>query len=312
MKSKYKTGSVMLCDFFIKRKHFFLTIFSMLLIFVSCSCAQAPSFGEREDRGLLQFREIDEASGIAASRKDIGILWTHNDSGDSARIFAINTHGKHLGIYHIEGITNRDWEDIEVGPGPVSGKEYIYIAEIGDNFAQYNTKYIYRVPEPDVDTNQSAVYATLKNCDIIKFKYPDGPRDAETLIVDPLTKDIYVVSKREKKVNVYLLKYPQSLKDTITIKYMLTLPFTMVVAGDISFNGKEILLKTYSSVYYWKRSKGQSVAEALTNKYYTLPYIREPQGEAIGWSYNADGYYTTSEEGDSHVRAHLYFYPRLK
>ncbi len=302
----------MLYDFFIKRKHYLLTIFSLLLIFVSCSSAQAPSFGQREDKGLLQFNEIIEASGIASSRKNIGVLWTHNDSGDSARIFAINTHGKLLGIYHIEGAKNRDWEDIEVGPGPAKDKEYIYISETGDNDAKYKKKYVYRVPEPVVDTNQAPVYEILKDCDKITFKYPDGPRDAETLIVDPLTKDIYVVSKREKNVNVYLLSYPQSLDNTIKIKYMLTLPFTMIVGGDISYNGEEILLKTYDSVNYWKRDSGQSVAEALKNKYYTLPYIREPQGEAIGWSYNADGYYTTSENENMDTPAHLYFYSRLK
>ena len=302
----------MLCHFFIKRKHFLLTIFPFILIFVSCSNAQAPSFveGQPQDRGILQFREINEASGIAASKKNIGILWTHNDSGDSARIFAIDTHGKLLGVYHIDGVTNRDWEDIEVGPGPENGEEYIYISETGDNLAQYSTKYVYRVPEPKVDSNQTTVYATLKGCEIITFKYPDGPRDAETLLLDPLTKDLYVVSKREKHVNVYLLSYPQSLTDTKTIKYMLTLPFTMVTGGDISYNGEEILIKTYDSVYYWKKNAGQSVTEALKNKYYTLPYFHEPQGEAIGWSYNADGYYTTSEETELRIPAHLYFYPR--
>lgn len=304
----------MLYDFLIKRKLFLLTIFSLFQLFVSCSNAQAPSFseGHPEDRGILQFNQINEASGIASSKKNIGVLWTHNDSGDSARIFAVNTHSKLLGIYHIEGVTNRDWEDIEVGPGPVSGEEYVYISETGDNSAQYNTKYIYRVPEPDVDTNQATVDTTLKGCEIITFKYPDGPRDAETLLLDPITKDLYVVSKREKHVNVYLLSYPQSLTDTITIKYMLTLPFTMVTGGDISYNGEEILIRTYDSVYYWKRNSGQSVTEALKNKYYTLPYFREPQGEAIGWSYNADGYYTTSEETEFLIPAHLYFYRRLK
>ena len=302
----------MLYDFCIKRKHFLITIFPLFLIFVSCLSAQVPSFGPSEDKGLLQYEQINEASGIAASKKNIGVLWTHNDSGDSARIFAINTHGKLLGVYHIDGITNRDWEDIEVGPGPISGKEYIYISETGDNDAKYKKKYIYRVPEPVVDTNQTNVYETLEDCDVITFKYPDDPRDAETLIVDPLTKDIYVVSKREKNVNVYLLSYPQLLDKTVTTKYMLTLPFTMAVGGDISYNGKEILIKTYDTVYYWKRNTGQSVADALKDKYYTLPYVREPQGEGIGWSYDADGYYTISEESELHIPVHLYFYPRSK
>jgi hypothetical protein len=287
----------------------------ILLLFILSSAkaifGQAPLFGPPQDKGLVEFSEINEASGIAPSRKNIGVLWTHNDSGDSARIFAMNTHGEHLGIYYIKGATNRDWEDIAVGPGPVDNENYIYIAETGDNFAQYDTKYIYRVPEPDVDSNQAPVYSILKNFDVITFKYPDGPRDAETILVDPLTKDIYIVTKREKNVKVYLASYSQSLKDTITVEYVLTLPFTMIVGGDISYNGEEILLKTYDSVYYWKRKPGQSVAQAFKGKYYKLSYIREPQGEAIGWSYNANGYYTVSEE-ETEIPAYLYFYPRLE
>jgi hypothetical protein len=291
------------------RKSYILLLF--ILSFAKITTGQAPLFGPRQDKGLVEFDEINEASGIAASKKNIGVLWTHNDSGDSARIFAMNTHGKHLGVYYIKGATNRDWEDIAVGPGPVDDENYIYIAETGDNFAQYDTKYIYRVPEPDVDSNQAPVYSILKNFDVITFKYPDGPRDAETILVDPLTKDIYIVTKREENVKVYLASYPQSLKDTIIVEYKLTLPFTMIVGGDISYNGEEILLKTYDSVYYWKRKTGQSVAQALKDKYYKLPYIREPQGEAIGWSYNADGYYTVSEE-ETEIPAYLYFYPRLE
>src|SRR3989304_295086 len=204
----------MLYEIFIKRKHSFLSIFFLLFLFASCSSAEKPSFGPREDKGLIQYDEINEASGI---------------------------------------------------------------------------------------------FARLKNCDVITFKYPDGPRDAETILVDPLTRDIYIVSKREEEVNVYVASYPQSLKKTIIVKYMLTLPFTMIIGGDISYNGQEILLKTYDSVYYWKREAGQSVIQALTNNYYSLPYIREPQGEAIGWSHNADGYYTTSEE-EKNIQAHFYFY----
>lgn len=295
----------------LSKRNIVLKIIFFLLTTYTSSIAQEPLFGQPEVRGLITFDEINEASGIAASKINIGVLWTHNDSGDSARIFAMNIHGEHLGVYRIEGVTNRDWEDIEVGPGPDENKNYIYIAETGDNFAQYETKFIYRVPEPDVDSNQAPVYATLKNCDVITFKYPDGPRDAETILVDPLTKDIYIVSKREKNVRVYLARYPQSLKDTIIIKYMLTLPFTMIVGGDISYNGEEILLKTYDKVYYWKRKPEESVAQTLKDKYYNLPYIHEPQGEAIGWSYNANGYYTVSEE-ETEIPAYLYFYPRLK
>ncbi len=282
---------------------FFTTNYSVI--------AQAPSFGPREDKGLIEFNQIDEASGIAASKKNQNVLWLHNDSGDSARIFAINQNGKHLGVFSLTGVANRDWEDISVGPGPNPAKDYLYIAEIGDNLAQYDMKYIYRISEPQVNAYQQPVYVTLGNPDIIKFKYPDGPRDAEALFIDPLTKDIYIISKRENNVRVYLLSYPQSLKDTLTPEFITELPVTQIVAGDISFDGREILLKDYDNIYYWKREINQSVAEAfIQNQFYNLPYIREPQGEGICWSFNADGYYTVSEE-PLNIPAHLYFYPKV-
>jgi hypothetical protein len=291
-----------------KKSYIFLLF---ILSFFKTTLGQAPQFGLQQDKGLLELSDITEASGIAASRKNIGVLWIHNDSGDTARIFAVNTHGKHLGVYYIDGITNRDWEDIAVGPGPVSGENYIYIAETGDNDAIYDMKCIYRFQEPNIDLKQTPLTAAIKNIDIIKFRYSDGPRDAETILVDPLTRDIYIVSKREEKVKVYAATYPQSLRDTIIIKDVLTLPITEIVGGDISHDGKEILLKTYDTVYYWKRNAGQSVTQSLSNSYYTLPYLREPQGEAICWSYNADGFYTTSEEA-MEIQAHLYFYPRKR
>ena len=105
-----------------------------------------PAFLARTDLGLLQSPLLTEASGIAASRPYPGVLWTHNDSGDPARVFALNAHGEHLGIYTIAGASNRDWEDIATGPGPEPGRSYLYIGEIGDNSAVYVTKYIYRLP----------------------------------------------------------------------------------------------------------------------------------------------------------------------
>ncbi len=283
---------------------------SLIITIAFTLFAQAPSFGPREDRGLIEFAAINEASGIAASKKNINVLWTHNDSGDSARIFAMNNNGEHLGVYTIENAVNRDWEDISVGPGPDENENYIYIGEIGDNLAQYDLKYIYRIPEPVVDENQSPVNISLGSADVIKYRYPDDLRDAETIMLDPLTKDIYIVSKREDNVRVYLAAYPQSLTDTLTLQHIATLPLTQISAGNISFDGKEILLKNYDSVYYWRRDLQQSIAEVLTNnQYYLLPYTREPQGEAICWSYNADGYYTISEEV-LNIQAHLYFYPR--
>jgi len=270
-----------------------------------------PIFGDRIDLGVIEYTPINEASGIAASRKNPGVLWTHNDSGDPNRVFAFNTHGEHLGVYYIDGAGALDWEDMAVGPGPGSGVQYLYIGDIGDNLSQRELKYIYRVPEPDVDSNQTPIDTTIYGTEIITYKYPDGKRDAETVMVDPLTKDIYVVSKRENNVRVYRAQYPQSITDTLILEHKVTLDSTQITGGDISPSGLEILIKTYFNIFYWYREPGQELWDALANEPLIVPYVWEPQGEAVGWEpKDSAGYYTISEERLG-IPAHLYFYPRL-
>jgi hypothetical protein len=291
-------------------KFFLLTIFILSSVDAQEKFSD-PIFGDRIDLGLIEYDPIYEASGIAASRKNPNVLWTHNDSGDPNRIFAFNTRGEHLGIYFIDGAGARDWEDMAVGPGPDSGKQYLYIGEIGDNNSQHELKYIYRVPEPDVDSNQTPVDTTIFGTEVITYIYPDGRRDAEAIMVDPLTKDIYIVSKREDSVRVYCAAYPQSVTDTLTLEYVATLNLTQVTGGDISPSGFEILIKTYINIYYWYREPGHELWEAFANPPLLVPYIPEPQGEAVGWEpVQVGGYYTTSEELGG-IPAHLYFYPRL-
>jgi len=115
---------------------FAFTVFAFMI--GSSSYATETDFGNQVDLGLIGYDAISEASGIAASRSNPDVLWTHNDGGDSPRLFAFNTQGKHLGVYSIAGVSNRDWEDMAIGPGPIDGQQYLYIGEIGDNDAQYD------------------------------------------------------------------------------------------------------------------------------------------------------------------------------
>jgi hypothetical protein len=293
------------------------TLKLLLLIVLILSSVDAqenfldPIFGNRIDLGLIEYDQINEASGIAASRKNPGVLWTHNDSGDPNRVFAFNNHGQHLGVYYIDGAGARDWEDMTVGPGPDSGKQYLYIGDIGDNIAQFDIKYIYRVPEPDVDSNQTPIVTTLYGTEVIAFKYPDGIHNAETLMLDPLNKDIYIVSRSLSSSKVYRAPYPQSTTDTLLLEYKITLDSTRYTGGDISPSGFEILIKTYFNIFYWYREPEQELWEALAVEPIIVPYIWESQGEAVGCEPKEfGGYYTISEERLA-IPAHLYFYPRL-
>lgn len=293
----------------INRLDLFFIVLVLVLALSLISYSDGPNFTDMVDLGLIENDDLSEASGIAMSRKNPDVLWAHNDSGDLARIFALNTKGKNLGVYTIDGIANRDWEDIAVGPGPAEGQQYIYIGEIGDNLGAYNTKYIYRIAEPTVNANQAPVDIKI-TAEKIAFKYPDGNRDAETLMVDPITKDIYVVSKKEANVIVYRAPYPQSTTDTMILERVATIELSAIVGGDISPSGFEILLKTYSGIYYWYRSPSKSLWEAFQNKPLIVPYSPEPQGEAVCWKSDSMGYYTLSEELLG-IPAHLYYYPRL-
>lgn len=259
-------------------------------------------------KGVLDNKKIDEASGLAASRVNPGMFWTHNDSGKRGEIFLIDSLSSHKATFTLEGIVNRDWEDIAVGPGPDSTKSYIYVGEIGDNHSRYEFKYIYRLEEPVFSENESGLL--IKDVDSIKFSLPGGPRDIEALMVDPSSKDLYLFSKRERSINLYRLPYPQPTTETFVGERVIKdLPFSDIVAADWSQDGSEILIKDYGNVYYWKIEKGKSIIETLQSKPEILAYEREPQGESICFDITGKGYYTLSEEVKG-IKPELLFYKR--
>lgn len=275
----------------------------------SLAALRAASFGDRVTRGLLEHDAIDEASGLAASRLNPGVLWTLNDSGDEPRLFALDAAGRHLGVYRLLGAEARDWEDLAVGPGPLPGRQYLYVGEIGDNRARRETKIVYRLPEPVVRPDQAPIETWLGGVETLRFRYPDGKRDAEALMVDPLTGDLYVISKREAQSRVYVAPFPQLPDSLLTLTFAGALPFNMVTAADCSADGTEVLVKTYRRVRYWVRAPGESLAETLARRGRMVPYHGEPQGESVAWAHDGSGYYTLSEEKDR-IPAFLYFYPR--
>ncbi len=284
---------------------------------------ETPNFSPQEDLGLLELDEIDEASGIVASRMNEDVFYTLNDSGGDPAVYAFNSTGEHLGIYTLDGVTNRDWEDIAIGGGP-GYQQYIYVGDIGDNNNQYDTKYIYRFEEPFVSSNQAPVTETIFDAETISVQYPTANYDAETLMHDPLTNDLYIVTKRLQASpvghdKIYRAEFPQSTTQTIVMEDVgdLSYPPSLdpyggayhgATGGEISPLGDEILIKTYTNVYHWKRQQNQTLAETFQNDYSSVTYTLEPQGEAICWEPYCNGYFTTSEEPASYYPAHLYLY----
>src|SRR5215813_6353086 len=98
----------------------------------------------------LENQSIKESSGIAASRRNTGVFWTHNDSGDGPFIFAFDRQGKHRGVWRVIGAKAVDWEDMAIGPGSRRGRSYLYLGDIGDNSKKRDQITVYRVAEPQV------------------------------------------------------------------------------------------------------------------------------------------------------------------
>lgn len=141
----------------------YLLYFSIILAFFTQSCiegnTQVSEKKESENQkidslflagipqGKLTNPLLEEVSGLAVSHRYPNRLYVHTDSGGEAAVFVLDTLGNELGKLDLLGLTNRDWEDIAVGPGP-NGSSYIYVAEIGDNEAKYNQISLYRFAEP--------------------------------------------------------------------------------------------------------------------------------------------------------------------
>lgn len=262
-----------------------------------------------EERGES---DLIEASGIVASVSNPGFLWTHEDKNNTNEIFLLDMQtGETVASYELDGIFNRDWEDIEIGPGPEEGTTYIYLGETGDNDRVYNGYEIYRFEEPVFEESHRGQKITIESeIETLKFRYPDGLKhDVETLLLDPITKDLFLVTKRSFFSTIYVLPYPQDTENSATAIKVGEFPFTRAVGGNISFDGQEMLIKTYDYVMFWQRSLDESMVDMFMKTPELAPYTPEPQGEAICFDQQGN-YYTLSEFSNSIVPV-LYFYERL-
>jgi len=268
------------------------------LMLLSCSCARAATSDEflpGRQAGIVRSDLVREASGIVASRQNPGVLWVHNDSGDEPRVYAINARGEFLGACTIQGAAARDWEDIAIGPGPDPNQHYLYVGDIGDNRGRYSEIVVYRVPEPKVGAAASFGRMTIGPADAIRLRYPDEPRDAEALLVDPLSRDIYILSKRELFSKVYRAAYPQSVTQATRMEQVAVMPWGFAVAGDVSPDGQRVIVRGMFNASLWDRPAGEPLWRAFSGKQVQLPLMDEPQGEGICFDSRGAGYFTISE-----------------
>ncbi|MBK0382662.1 hypothetical protein I5M32_06775 [Pedobacter sp. SD-b] len=245
----------------------------------------------------LQDKNINELSGLVVSTKSDDLLWVHNDSGDKSYVYLINNKGEKITTidYHKDV---KDCEDIALYHAK-NGKPEIFVGDIGDNKAKREYISLYKFEEPNTHKTKDKI--DIKNAKEIKLKYPDGPKDAECLMIDPLDKKIYIVSKREDSVKVYSAAIdtppnkPTTLKKEATLFFPGVIHLKWITAGDISRDGTQVLIKSYGNIFYWNRKTNESFIDCIKKPYKIIPYKPEPQGEAIGFTKDAKHFYTISE-----------------
>jgi PKD repeat protein len=247
----------------------------------------------------LDAAALTEASGLALSRQSPGVLWTMNDSDpDGARLYAFATaSGALIGTYALQGADVKDWEDLALGPGPVAGKEYLYVGDIGDNNVDRAGVTVYRALEPPVDPRGAGVMAAIGGVEALAYTYPGGQaHDAETMLVDPRTGDLYVVSKVAGAI-AEVFHAPAPLAGGVLIKVAEADlgALGLATGGSVSAGGDWVVVRSYFSARMWRRAQGVPLWQAFAEPPCTVPLAMEVQGEAIGFAAEGLAYYTVSE-----------------
>lgn len=255
--------------------------------FLAAAAAAQDSLPAHVERvGTLRDRRLVESSGVAVSRAYPGVLWTHNDSGDSATVYAITLAGDLLATYRVLGARAFDWEDIDLGVCPDSHAHCLFIADTGDNTERRKAPTIYVVPEPQLPTGGSrrdTLFTRRAHGTLVI--YPDGPRDVEAMAVDAKGNTLLISKGRVGIVEVYRLPRAALTRDSARAVLVDTLPMIpqqtlgrFVTGAALSPSGERLVVRTYTELYFFRYSRtGRLVPEAPPCWLGAV----EPQGEAV-------------------------------
>lgn len=275
--------------------------------------APVPQFSRPVEVAPLAEPRNREASGLAASRRTPGLLWTHNDSGGEPVLFAVAADtGDLRGKVRVKGVGNIDWEDI--ASFERDGKAWLVVGDIGDNFARRPFILLHFLEEPaaaalapDRETEIAPAYT-------LRVVYEDLARDCESLAVDAPEGAVYLLSKREQVPHLYRIPLAPS-REIVTAHHVGTVPHlpqpefiqrllktptgafrASPTAMDFSADGSAALVLTYGDLLLFPRLPGESWADALAKPPVVLAPHKLPQAEGACFSADARAIFVVSEE----------------
>jgi hypothetical protein len=269
----------------------------LLLLALFAVDAGTLRWSRPEYAGVLADPELDEVSGLAASRAHPGIYWAQNDSGGGARLVAMAADGARVASYSVSGAENVDWEDIDAFE--LDGKRYLMVADTGDNGGIRKLLTLYVIEEParlrDGDT--------LKPAWVVNFRWPDGARDCEASAVDAARGEVLLISKKRVPPELFRVSLRPADGNVQVAELLATLPAirqpsqselkknpvygryrSQITGADLSPNGRVLAVLNYHSIHLYVRDTGEEWSAAMKQPPGELTFPWLPQAEAIAFS----------------------------
>lgn len=246
--------------------------------------------------GRVADRGLDELSGLVVSRTRTGLLYSHEDSGAGPRLWGLRPDGSVAGGWTVPGAEAVDWEDMATGPAPSGDGAVLYLGDIGDNAAARPYVDVYRVPEPTLGTGVTAPAERLR------LRYPDGARDAETLLVDPRRGTLIIVAKALTGARAYSVP-ASAFPGQATLRRGPEVDVALATAGDVSADGRTVAVRGYTSLAIWRRRGDEALTSTLRREPCSPPTaLFEGQGEALALNRNGTISRTVAEGSPAVLR----------
>ena len=269
-------------------------LLTMSLLYPASRCpaddVTVIQYGSPRELCKLSTRKINESSGLAISRLSNDRIWTHNDSGDEARIYCINWQGEHLGTCKLKKIKAVDWEDM--CSYVIDGRPKLLLADVGDNGLRRKSCRLNIVDEPADPTDDRS------KVQVLRFRYATGPTDCEAVAVDPVRREVLLIEKKfALTCRVFVLPLPtdDQGKDDLIAKPIARITVPLVTAADVSPDGLRAMVLTLGQAFEFTRRRDQTWADVFRAPPRVIDMPARRQGEAICYAGNGRDLLLTSE-----------------
>lgn len=271
--------------------------------------AERPDWARQIERTGTLPPILAESSGLVVSRRQPGVLWTHNDSGDGPNLYAIDATGKLLATFTVAGAEAVDWEDMSSGPciadlaSSGDAPACLYLADIGDNNFRRQWLTVYVVVEPSLEASPPTIASRS-----FRYRYPDRPENAEALAVLP-DGDVTIVSKGNRGTIGFFRLRGEAIGraavsgETLLAEYVGDSGIRpdgdigrLVTSADLSPDQTTLAVRTYYEVFFFNAVKDHGVVTWRDSGKRCFLGDVESQGEAIAYL-DRDTLLLTSERG---------------